>query len=302
MGLGTLSTDLGIGEPKLLDDRGGQITEGPLWHPGGFLTYVRLRESQLVRWDPSGGKVTVIRENTGSGNGCTLDREGRLVMCHFGDRRVTRTEKDGSITVLAERYEGKHLNQPNDIVRQSNGDLIFTDPQWGLAPELRELGYSGVFRLRPDGELLLATDECEFPNGLALSPDESVLYVVITRRDQRCLEEIARGELCPHRYIRAFDVAPGGSLRNNRIFFDMSSSKDEGSPDGMKVDTEGRLYCTGPGGVWVVDAAGKFLGLIRFPEPARNLAFGGNGLRTMYVTAGGSLYSVETNVQGMSAF
>jgi sugar lactone lactonase YvrE len=295
-------TALGLGQPSLLD--GGLITEGPLWHPGGFLTFIRLRESQLVRWDPD-GTTRVIRENTGGGNGCTLDREHRLVMCHFDDRRVTRTEHDGSITVIAEQYRGRRLNQPNDIVRQSNGDLLFTDPHWSLAPEDRELGYSGVYRLKPDGELLLATDECEFPNGLAFSPDESILYVAITRRDNNCREE----ELCPHRYIRAFDVASDGTLSNNRIFFDMSASAEPGAPDGMKVDTDGRVYCTGPGGIWVMGPDGIHLGMIRFPVDAhagpviaRNLAFGGDNFSTMFVTAGGSLYMVETNVRGIGAF
>jgi gluconolactonase len=297
-----LPQELHVGEPSLLD--GGLITEGPVWHPGGYLTFIRLRESQLVRWDPT-GTTTVIRENTGGGNGCTLDSEHRLVMCHFLDRCVTRTEHDGSVTVIAERFEGKRLNQPNDIIRAANGDLLFSDPQWGLAPEDREIGFSAVFRLKPDGELSVATDECEFPNGLAFSPDESVLYVAITRRDPDCLNE----SLCPHRYIRAFDVAADGTLSNNRIFFDMSASSEPGSPDGMKVDTEGRVYCTGPGGIWVIDAEGRHLGMIRFPVDshaghviARNLAFGGDGFSTMYVTAGGSLYRLETNVRGIGAF
>lgn len=301
MSLGTLSQVIQLGEPKLLDDHGGQITEGPLWHPGGYLTYVRLRESQLVRWSPD-GSVTVERENTGGGNGCTLDAEGRLVMCHFGDRVVTRTEHDGTTMVIASTYQGTPLNQPNDVIRQSNGDLIFTDPFWSLPVESRLLGYNAVFRLKPDGELILLTDECEFPNGLALSPDESVLYVAITRRDQDCLKEVENGGRCPHRIIRAFDVNGDGSLSNNRVFFDMSDTTDDGWPDGMKVDTDGRVYCTGPGGVWVVDADGTGLGVIPFPEVARNLSFGGPDNSTMYVTAGGSLYSLETGVRGIGAF
>jgi gluconolactonase len=300
LGLDTLSDVLGLGEIKLLDDGGGEITEGPLWHPDGYLTYVRLRESQLVRWDANGG-VVVIRENTGNGNGCTFDRDGRLVMCHFGLRTITRTEPDGSITTIASSYNGVPLNQPNDIVRRANGDLVFTDPYWSLPLEDRKLGFNGVFRLAPDGQLDLLTDECEFPNGLAFSPDESILYVAITRLNQDCAAEMENGGLCPHRYLRAFDVAADGSLSNNRIFFDMSGSAEEGWPDGLKVDTEGRVYCTGPGGVWVIGPDGRELGLIPFPEVARNLAFGGEDLRTMFVTAGGSLYSVEAKVQGISA-
>jgi gluconolactonase len=302
MSVDVASWGLGAGDLSLLD--GGIITEGPVWHPGGYLTFVRLRESQLVRWDP-GGTTTVIRENTGGGNGCTLDTEHRLIMCHYADRCVTRTEHDGSVTVIADRWGGRRLNQPNDIICASNGDLIFTDPQCDVPAEDRELGFSAVFRLKPNGELVVATGECELPNGLALSPDESVLYVSITRRDQDCRNE----ELCPHRYIRAFDVAADGTLSNNRIFFDMSSSSEPGLPDGMKVDTEGRVYCTGPGGIWMIDGDGKHLGMIRFPVDrdagpvlARNLAFGGADFSTMFVTAGGLLYKVETNVRGIGAF
>lgn len=301
MSLAPLSDVLGLGEITLLDDRGGEITEGPLWHPDGFLTYVRLRESQLVRWDATDG-VRVIRENTGNGNGCTFDREGRLVMCHFGLRTVTRTEHDGSISTIADTYNRTPLNQPNDIVRRANGDLIFTDPQWSLPPEARELGFNGVFRLTPQGGLDLLTDECEFPNGLAFSPDETVLYVAITRRDQDCIKEMEASGLCPHRILRAFDIAEDGTLSNNRVFFDMSSSAMGGWPDGLKVDTDGRVYCTGPGGVWVIGADGSYLGLIEFPEVARNLAFGGPNLGTMFVTAGGSLYSLEAGVRGISAY
>jgi gluconolactonase len=301
LGRDNLAELIGLGEPQILDDHGGQITEGPLWHPEGYLTYVRLRESELVRWDAEDG-VQVVRRNTGGGNGCTFDAEGRLVMCHFGDRTVTRTEKDGTVTVIAESYRGTQLNQPNDIVRHQSGDLYFTDPYWSLPPEDRHLGYNGVFRLHPDGSLDLATDECEFPNGLAFSPDESVLYVAITRRDQDCLKEVENGGRCPHRYLRAFDVAADGSLSNNRVFFDMSDSDGEGWPDGLKVDVEGRIYCTGPGGVWVISPEGTGLGLIGLGEIARNLSFGGPDMSTMYVTAGGSLYSLSTTTRGIPAY
>jgi len=301
MGSDTLTKMLGLGEPQLLDDNGAEITEGPLWHPEGYLTYIRLRESELVRWDEKDG-VQVIRRNTGNGNGCTFDAEGRFVMCHFGDRNVTRTERDGSINVIAETFNGVPLNQPNDIVLHNNGDLYFTDPFWSLPVEDRHLGYNAVFRLHPDGSLDLATDECEFPNGLAFSPDQSVLYVGITRRDQDCIKEMENDGRCPHRYLRAFDVAPDGSLSNNRIFFDMSDSPDPGWIDGLKVDVDGRIFCTGPGGVWVISPEGELLGLIGFSDVARNLAFGGPDLSTMYVTAGGSLYSVTTKTRGIPAY
>jgi gluconolactonase len=155
--------------------------------------------------------------------------------------------------------------------------------------------------MSPEGQVDLATDECEYPNGLAFSPDESILYVAISRLDERCVNEAERGEVCVHRRIRAFDVARDGTLSNNRIFVDMSSA-EPGVPDGMKVDNSGRVYCAGSGGVWVIARTGERIGIIRFPELARNLAFGGPDMTTLYVTAGDSLYSLETNVRGIGAF
>ena len=279
---------------------GGGPTEGPLWHPGGYLTFVRHRMSQLMRWNLD-GSLSTVRENTGEGNGCTLDRQGRLIMCEAANRRVGRTEADASITAIAEQWQGKRLNRPNDVVCRSDGSIFFTDPEGTIPREQRELGFSAVFRIAPDGQLHLATNECEYPNGLAFSPDESVLYVAISRLDERCIEEIEQGQVCTHRRIRAFDVAPDGTLTNNRVFIDMASA-EPGVPDGMKVDTEGRVYCTGSGGIWVIDPAGNQLGVIRVPEVPRNMAFGGPSLNTLYITAGDSLYSLETRVRGIPAY
>jgi gluconolactonase len=293
-----LSTVLKTGEPKLLV--GGGATEGPLWHPGGFLTFVRLELSQLVRWEPS-GTATVIRENTGRANGCTLDRQGRLIHCESGNRRVTRAETNGSLSTIAERWQGRRLNRPNDVVCRSDGTIYFTDPELFVPLDERELGLPAVFRIDPDGQLHLATDECEYPNGLALSPDESVLYVAISRLDERCIREAKQGEVCTHRRIRAFDVARDGTLSGNRVFVDMSSA-EPGVPDGMKVDTEGRVYCAGSGGIWVIDQQARRLGIIRVPDVPRNLAFGGADMSTMYITAGDSVYGLDTNVRGIGAF
>ena len=286
-------------EPTLLAAGLGR-TEGPLWHSGGYLTFVDLGGSRLLRWDPDGG-VTVIRENTGEGNGCTLDRQGRLLMCEGANRRVTRTAADGSITAIAERWQGNRLNRPNDVICRSDGTIYFTDPAGRVPPEDREYGFGGVFRIDPAGQLHLATDGCEYPNGLALSPDESILYVAISRLDERCLQEEERGEICTHRRIRAFDVATDGSLTNNRVFIEMSSA-EAGVPDGMKVDTEGRVFCTGSGGIWVIDPAGNRMGIIRGPEVPRNVAFGGPDFRTLYTTPGESLYSLRVSTPGISAF
>ena len=296
-----LSGIVEFGAPTRLATQRGWRTEGPLWHSGGYLTFVDLGGSRLLRWD-SGGRATVVREGTGEGNGCTLDRRGRLIMCEGADhRRITRMGADGSVSTISARWQGKRLNKPNDVVCRSDGSIFFTDPELRLPREEREIGFSGVFRIAPTRQLHLATDRCEYPNGLAFSPDESILYVAISRLDERCFQEEERHQVCTHRRIRAFNVAPDGSLSNNRIFCDMSSA-EPGVPDGMKVDTQGRVYCTGSGGIWVIDPAGRRLGVIRVPEVPRNLAFGGPDFRTLYITAGESLYSLRVRTPGIRAY
>jgi len=287
-------------EPQLLAT-GFVFTEGPLWHSDGYLTFVDMRRSLLLRWVPD-GQIKVIRENTGGGNGCTLDMQGRLVMCEGVNRRLSRTDADGTIVTLVDRWEGKRLNIPNDVVcRRSDGSIYFTDPQLRVPPEEREAGFSAVYQVSPDGAITVATTDCPYPNGLAFSPDERILYVANTRLDERCYAERDKGEVCTHRYIRAFDVGPDGSLTNSRLFADMSSP-EEGVPDGMKVDTQGNVFCTGPGGPWVFDAAGNHLGIIRMPERPANCAFGGSDRRTLFFTARTSLYSVRVRVPGIVAF
>jgi sugar lactone lactonase YvrE len=276
---------------------GGGDSEGPVWHPEGFLTFVRHHRSELVRWDPS-GQVTILRDDTGNGNGCTLDLDGAVIMCEGDNRQVTRMAADGAITVIASTLDGKRLNRPNDVICRSDGSLYFTDPEARVPVEEREMGFAGVFRITPGGELQVATDECEYPNGLAFSPDESLLYVAISRRDERCLDEVKRGEPCPHRSIRVFDVAPDGSLSNHRVFADMTHP-DPGFPDGVKVDSEGRVYCTGAGGVWVFEADGTHLGTIELPEGPRNLAFDGASPSLLYIAAGESVYRMRTRVTGL---
>lgn len=286
---------------------GDGMTEGPVWHPEGYLTFVRHRKSEHYRWDPEAREATLIREQTGRCTGAALDLEGRLVLCEGDNRRVTRVNPGpagdapaenwaSEPAVLADQWEGKRLNKPNDVIVRSDGSVYFTDPAAKQSPGEREIGFAGVFRVTTDGDVQLATDECEYPNGLAFSPDESVLYVAITRQDEHCLEEVATGTICRHRKVRAFDVAADGTLSNNRVFADMSSPLP-GAPDGMKVDSEGRVYVTGAGGVWVFEPDGTKLGIITVLGP-RNLAFGGPGLSTMYIAAGESLYSIPTKVSG----
>ena len=292
-----LSSILDSTEPTLLTTGWGR-TEGPLWHAAGSVTFVDVAGSRLLRWDTS-GQVRVVRERTGEGNGCTLDRQGRLIMCEGADhRRLTRMDADGTVTTIAERWQGKRFNKPNDVVCRSDGSLFFTDPELRLAPARREIGFSGVYRLDPQGEVHLATDACAYPNGLAFSPDASILYVAISRLDQRCFAEEQQGAVCTHRRIRAFDVAPDGRLSNNRMFCDMSSA-DPGVPDGLKVDTAGRVFCVGSGGIWVIAPSGEVIGVIRTPEVVRNLAFGGPDFRTLYLTPGSSLSTLEVQTPGI---
>jgi gluconolactonase len=254
------------------------FTEGPLWHPDGFYYFVDVRSSVLYRVTP-GRAHEVVRDKTGGGNGTTFDLQGRLVLCEGENRRVTRTSADGRIEILMDRFEGKRLNRPNDVVCKSDGSIYFTDPGLRVPLAERELTYAGVYRIAPDGAQSLVAD-FEYPNGLAFSPDERLLYVANTRWTQ---------------YIHVLEVDPGGAMVRRRIFADMSSDETDGVPDGMKVDVEGRVYCTGPGGTWVFAPDGTRLGIIRTPEVP---AFGGPDLKTLFLTARTSVYTLRVKVPG----
>jgi gluconolactonase len=290
-----LADILGPGEPQRLATGFG-FTEGPLWHPDGYWLFVDLGPYTIHTLAP-GGQPELVRENSGRSNGMTFDLHGRLIICEGNNRQVTRREPDGSYTPIAARLEGKRLNTPNDVVGRSDGSIYFTDPNGRLSPEERELDLSGIRRITPDGSFATVAEETGYPNGLAFSPDESILYVAITRLDSRCIEAKERGEVCRHQCIRAFDVAADGTLSNGRVFADMFSAED-GVPDGMKVDVEGNVYCTGPEGCWVFDAAGNHLGIIRLPEIPANCAWGGPDNRTMLFAAHTSLYSMRMQIPG----
>jgi gluconolactonase len=258
------------------------FTEGPLWHPDGFYYFVDVRSSVLYRIVP-GRAPEVVREKTGGGNGTTFDLQGRLVICEGDNRRVARMAADGrAVEVLVDRFEGKRLNRPNDVVCKSDGSIYFTDPGLRVPLAERELAYAGVYRVMPDGVTSLVAD-FEYPNGLAFSPDERRLYVANTRWAQ---------------YIHVLDLDPSGKMIRRRIFADMSSDETDGVPDGMKVDVDGRVYCTGPGGTWVFAPDGARLGIIRTPEVPANLAFGGADLRTLFLTARTSVYTLRVKVPG----
>jgi gluconolactonase len=257
------------------------FTEGPLWHPDGFVYFVDVRASMLYRLTP-GAAPEVVREKTGGGNGTTFDLQGRLVLCEGDNRRVTRRDADGRFEVLMDRFEGKRLNRPNDVVCRSDGSIYFTDPGLRVPMAEREVPHAGVYRIAPDGAVGLVAD-FEYPNGLAFSPDERRLYVANTRWAQ---------------YIHLLELDGHGQMVRRRIFADMSSDETDGVPDGMKVDVEGRVYCTGPGGTWVFAPDGTRLGIIRTPEVPANLAFGGPDLRTLFLTARTSVYTMRVKVPG----
>ena len=258
------------------------FTEGPLWHPDGYLLFVDIRRSLIFRLVP-GGEPQVFRENSGGSNGLTFDLQGRLIMCEGDNRRLTRMDADGSVTPIADSWDGKRLNRPNDVVGHSDGGIYFTNPGGRLEPAEQEIGFNGVHRIAPDGGVTAVITDFEYPNGLAFSPDESILYVANTREAM---------------HIKAYDVQADGSVTNGRVFADMSSDEPDGVPDGMKVDVEGRVYCTGPGGCWVFDAEGEFLGMIRLPEIPANCAWGGPDNRTMFFSASTSVYSLRMKTAG----
>ena len=260
------------------------FTEGPLWRPDGCLLFVDIRTSRIYRLTP-GGEPEVVREDSGEANGMTFDADGRLVVCEMVNRRVARREDNGAWTTVADGYNGQRLNRPNDVVLKSDGSLYFTNPgRQRLEASEIEMPFNSVQRVFPDGTVEMVVPGFEYPNGLAFSPDESVLYVSNTR---------------PGQYIIAYDLDADGAVRGVRHFADMPSDTDtNGVPDGMKVDAEGRVYCTGPGGCWVFDQGGALMGVIRLPEYPANCAWGGADGRTMFFTANTSVYSARMRTRG----
>jgi gluconolactonase len=274
---------------ELADGFGGTHgpAEGPLWwHEGGYLLFSDIHNNKRMKHVP-GGATSLHQEPTNRANGLTRDMQGRLVACEHDSRRVTRQEADGSITVIANSFQGRPLNRPNDVVVKSDGCIYFTDP-WTSpeAPQQWDLQYSGVYRVTPDlGTMSLLTDDFVLPNGLAFSPDETVLYINDSRRG----------------HIRAFDLMPSGMLakQTDRVFADLCGD-EPGVPDGMKVDVEGNVYCGGSGGLWIFDRNGKKLGRIAHGATATtNLAFGGDDWKTLYFTSRNHLGAVNVKISGL---
>ena len=276
------------------------FTEGPLWHPDGYWLFVDLRREPPVihRMSPAGGTPEILREPSGGTNGMTLDLQGRLLMCEGDNRAITRMEADGTINVVADRWDGKRFHRPNDIVCRSDGSIYITNPSGRVPEEEQEIEWPGTLhRIATDGTVDLLAHDIDFPNGIAFSPDETVLYVSNTRKLGERPDQYWDGEVKQNQFIQAYDVAADGSLSNSRMFGSMASAED-GVPDGMKVDAEGRVYCTGSGGVWVFAPDGEHLGIIRVPEIPANCAFGGPDFRTMLFTARTSVYSLRMTTPG----
>jgi gluconolactonase len=253
---------------------GFQFTEGPMWHPDGYLVFSDIPADTIYRLKD--GEKEVYRRPSGNSNGLAFDEEGRLLACEHGTRTVSRTLEDDTVIALASEYGGKRLNSPNDLVVRSDGSIYFTDPPYGVDEEDRELDFQGVYRISPVGEPQLLLKDFERPNGLAFSPDQRVLYIADTAKH----------------HVRAFDVQLDGSLTNDRTFVQFEEP-DQLRPDGMKVDVEGNLYVAGFEGVEVFAPDGEHRGTIVLPERPANLAFGDADGRTLYVTARTSVYKVR---------
>jgi gluconolactonase len=278
---------------------GYRWAEGPVWHDDGLL-FSDVPENVIHRWVPGATSTKVFRQPSGGApsapafrepgsNGLAQDAEGRLILCQHSMRRIARLEKDGQETTLADNYEGKRFNSPNDLTIAKNGDVYFTDPPYGLAKgeksPIKELTFSGVFRLS-GGKATLLTDELRFPNGIALSPDEKTLYV--NTSDPKAP------------YVHAYDLLPDGTIAKHRVFFDASRLMNSGPgvPDGLKVDRAGNVWTSGPGGILVISPKGKHLGTIVTGVPTANCGWGVDG-GTLFITAHKYLLRVKTETKGV---
>lgn len=282
---------------------GFSFTEGPVWHPDGYLLFSDPNTNSIYRYDPANHNVTVYLSHSGytgadigeygqpGSNGLAIDREGRLIVDQHGNRRVVRYEKKGPLTVLADKIDGKRFNSPNDVVVKSDGSIYFTDPPYGLpgffTDVRKDLDYSGVFMIR-NGKVSLVSKDLGGPNGLAFSPDEKYFYV--SNWDIRDIHHT--------KTLWRYEVQADGTLKNGKIFFDWNITEDDEALDGIKVDRDGNLYVSAPGGVWILSADGKLLGKIVTPERPANMAWGDADGKTLYMTAHTSLYKIRVSTGG----
>jgi gluconolactonase len=265
---------------------GCRWTEGPAYFPAGrYLVFSDIPNDRILRYDETTGAVGVFRAPAGYANGHTVDRQGRLVSCEHGNRRVTRTEFDGTVTVIADRFDGKRLNSPNDLVERADGSIWFTDPSYGIDSDyeghqaVSEIGACHVYRVSPGGAVSIVADDFDRPNGLAFSADERTLYVADTAR----------------RHLRRFRVGDAGATVSGGAVF---ATCDAGSFDGIRVDDAGRVWATAHDGLHCFDPDGTLLGKLGLPEVVSNLTFGGLRRNELYITASSSLYSLRVSFGG----
>jgi gluconolactonase len=278
---------------------GFQFTEGPLWFPAGHLWFSDVQGNVVRQWSPS-GVVEILKPGGYDGssapagafigpNGMIADKDGAVLLCQHGNRRIARIAPDRKVSTLIDRYQGKRLNSPNDLVYKSDGSLYFTDPPYGLTGQdtdpAKELKFNGVYRLA-NGKLQLLVKDMTRPNGIAFSPDEKTLYVANSDEKRKI-------------WMR-YDVKADGSLGNGAVFADVTQQSEAGLPDGLKVDANGNVWATGPGGVWIFTPAGKHLGTIKPAETPANCNWGDDG-RSLYMTAQTGLYRIKLSVAGKKA-
>jgi len=276
---------------------GFTFIEGPLWRPSQALWFSDVVGNVVRQWTPDGKVTEILRPGGYDGNslpaagfngpnGMTADKDGAVLLCQHGNRRIARIDKDLKVSTLVDQFEGKKLNSPNDLVFRSDGSLFFTDPPYGLPKgdedPAKELPFNGVYRLA-NGKLQAIVKDLTRPNGIALSPDEKTLYVA--NSDEK------------HKVWMRYDLATDGTASNGKVLADVTAEKNDGLPDGMKTDSLGNVYGTGPGGVWVFAADGKHLGTIKPPETPANCGWGDDG-KTLYMTARTGLYRVKLAVAG----
>ena len=259
--------------------QGFKFTEGPVWSPNGELIWSDILGDSLYVLKQ--GKAEIFKKPSQRSIGNTFDNEGRLISCQQVTHSVVRYEKDGTTIVLADKFEGKRLNHPDDVIVRSDGTIYFTDPSFALSAADKALPFDGVYRISTDGKLTLLLKNYSRPNGLAFSPDEKRLYVNDTFR----------------RLIFSYDVSPQGELSNEHLFAILTGDL-AGLPNGMKTDIEGNVYCTGPGGIQVFQPDGKYMGLIYMKEVVSNFCFGDSDRKTLYITAGPSVFKLRVKIAG----
>lgn len=278
---------------------GFKFTEGPLWKPNGVLWFSDVVGNVVRQWSPDGKVVEILNpggaDNPGYAppgsfigpNGMVMGKGGVVLLCQHGNRRIVQIGADSKVSVFLDRWDGKRFNSPNDLVFSKDGALYFSDPPYGLVKQdddpTKEIKFNGVFRFA-DGRVNPIIRDLTRPNGIAFSPDHKHLYVGNT--DEK------------HKVWMRYDVQPDGTVKNGRVFFDVTSEKEPGLPDGMKVDSRGNLYCSGPGGLWIFSPEGKHLGTIKPGETPANCAWGDSDFKTLYITAETSVYRIKLAVEG----